>query len=712
MREFILIFGILGVICSISAIVIEWKRGHDKRIFVLLLSAVAIFVFPLAGFIMLYVANKASKEDNKTVSASSPAEESQSEPDSVAESNGSAFEYEQQAELNQEPVIYEERINAQDIIDKYNSEYGEASFMSDSIVSEIGPVNLALEHHDRFGGPYMKDFFVEELNQPAFKISRSFSAMNKRERAALMLIDVSRLLCNDNSLFFKEKMSIICSSGECEISTLYDLHQGTITETSVLFREWMNSSLSTSSVSVGKVFADLLEYAEGNDSDLADIITSQLKGGNNLFSGKDQVKDIYLAELNSERKSTDLVLGILDGKEVRFNGNGSLITIARQGSGKSQANVILNLLRYSGPSLVIDVKGECYKSTADWRRKNIGPVYRFAPLERDNCDSYNILDFVNNDLEYVWDEAKSLSNNLIPESKSDDPYWDNLAKELIGLAIAYCVLNVEIRNPNMQDVLDVLSSNKSEWEEFIAFCKGERLPVPRAMSRSIKVFEDFEAKQLSSVKSVVMSHLHYWQLPSIEKSTESSDFSHEVFRDGSNSTVYICVPPNKVAEYSNLLRAMLNQLLGGLLEELPDPHQINTLCFLDEFAQLGPMPAIEKTLNLGRQYNVQLWMFVQNTGLLTNVTSDPDNYLESCQVKAFMNPTFQIAKDLSEEIGFTDGIIDGERKPIISPQKLSSEEFEDKIIAISAGVKPIVMDKMFAYKVYPEAQNAKDEEYA
>lgn len=48
-----------------------------------------------------------------------------------------------------------------------------------------------------------------------------------------------------------------------------------------------------------------------------------------------------------------------------------------------------------------------------------------------------------------------------------------------------------------------------------------------------------------------------------------------------------------------------------------------------------------------------------------------------------------------------DGIIDGERKHIISPQKLCSKKFEDKAIAISTGVKPIVKDKMFAYKVYP-----------
>ena len=55
-------------------------------------------------------------------------------------------------------------------------------------------------------------------------------------------------------------------------------------------------------------------------------------------------------------KSTDL---------ITYSGDGHLITFAPTGTGKTSSSVITNALRHPGQLIVLDIKGEVYKATAD-----------------------------------------------------------------------------------------------------------------------------------------------------------------------------------------------------------------------------------------------------------------------------------------------------------------------------------------------------------
>ena len=86
-----------------------------------------------------------------------------------------------------------------------------------------------------------------------------------------------------------------------------------------------------------------------------------------------------------------------DGTPLTYSGDGSIVTIAPPGSGKTQCNVFPNLLTWTGPAVVLDISGDIYEHTAVWREKNIGPVYKFSPLEPEASHKYNPLTFVRHD---------------------------------------------------------------------------------------------------------------------------------------------------------------------------------------------------------------------------------------------------------------------------------------------------------------------------
>ena len=120
-------------------------------------------------------------------------------------------------------------------------------------------------------------------------------------------------------------------------------------------------------------------------------------------------------------------LGVLDGSDevLCYAGEGSLITIAPPGSGKTQCFVLPNMLTWPGPAVVLDVKGEIYAATSAWRAKNVGPVFRFSPLDPANSHCYNPLVFVRADPEYLWEDSRFLADMMLVPSGAADPFWES-----------------------------------------------------------------------------------------------------------------------------------------------------------------------------------------------------------------------------------------------------------------------------------------------
>ncbi|MDZ4791049.1 MAG: type IV secretory system conjugative DNA transfer family protein [Hyphomicrobiales bacterium] len=122
-----------------------------------------------------------------------------------------------------------------------------------------------------------------------------------------------------------------------------------------------------------------------------------------------------------------------DRGPVYFSGDESLITIAGPGTGKSQVQVMRNLLTYPGSAFVLDVKGELWETTAAHRQAHFGPVYRFAQTDpAGNTHAYNPFDFVSNDPTQAAVDCELIAAQIIPpNSNAKDPFWDNRGRDFL-----------------------------------------------------------------------------------------------------------------------------------------------------------------------------------------------------------------------------------------------------------------------------------------
>ena len=387
-----------------------------------------------------------------------------------------------------------------------------------------------------------------------------------------------------------------------------------------------------------------------------------------------------------------------DGSPLSYSGDGSMVTIAPPGSGKTQCNVFPNLLTWPGPAVVLDVSGDIYEHTAAWRERNVGPVYKFSPLEPEASHKYNPLAFVRSDPDYIWEDSRLLAEMMIVPSLSADPFWENEARTVLTAAIAYACYSGPPEQRPMHSVLDVLFGGEA-WERMML---GLRLAVDvRVMTQHATSLSSMNEKTLSSVLQTARSSLGAWAGERVARATAASDWSPNDLRSGRNPTVYIYIRPNEVEAYLSLLRVFIGQhirmLTGGTV---PPPGSPPILFMLDELPRLRNMPPVDEALNIGRKYGLRLWMFAQSVGQLQTAYDNADGMLGSCAVRIFMNPTGAdgLAEKISEELGYVESLQDNSRRRLVEAAELAGPAYRDRQIVIASGAKPVIVNKPFAYQ--------------
>jgi type IV secretion system protein VirD4 len=387
-----------------------------------------------------------------------------------------------------------------------------------------------------------------------------------------------------------------------------------------------------------------------------------------------------------------------DGAPLSYSGDGSMATIAPPGSGKTQCNVFPNLLSWPGPAVVLDISGDIYEHTAAWREQNVGPVYKFSPLEPETSHKYNPLTFVRSDPDYIWEDSRLLAEMMIVPSLSSDPFWENEARTVLTAAIAHVCYSGPPEDRPMHAVLDILFGGPA-WEEMIV---GLQLAIDvRVMTQHATSLASMNEKTLSSVLQTARSSLGAWTGERIARATAASDWSPYDLRDGSNPTIYIYIRPNEVEAYLSLLRVFIGQhirmLTGGAV---PPPGSPPILFMLDELPRLRNMPPVDEALNIGRKYGLRLWMFAQSVGQLQTAYENADGMLGSCAVRIYMNLSGAdgLAERISEELGYVDSLRDNSRRRLVEAADLAGPTYRDRQIVIANGAKPVAVRKDFAYQ--------------
>lgn len=445
-------------------------------------------------------------------------------------------------------------------------------------------------------------------------------------------------------------------------------------------------------------------------------------GGGESWASLDDLRKASLIHQNDALPLDTLYLGLFplgreNEPEIRFGGEGHLLTIAPTGAGKGQRYILPNTFKYNGPLLCVDPKGENYRENA-WRRDLHGRVFKFAPFD-DDTDCFNPLDFING-----WEEARVLTDLLIIPSGRGEPFWDISAQSLVRGLIMFVKTTREPALQNLREVCRLLSPSPSEREEMLDQMRA--LGDERFLELANEI-EDMSENLRKSVYAVANSHMQPWRDERIEAATSTSHEKWDpgriyeemdleerwargtdepvgprmedgVLHRGSSASVFLILPPSEIASYGAVLRVILGLHIMKIQkaaakiqaeEKKGFRAQRSVLFLLDELPLLGYMGILENAVAVARSAGIKLWFFAQDMAQLQQTYPKWESIVSNCKVQIFFKPgDLGTAEYLSRRLGVRKDIFGGQ-SPLASPQQLMGADFEDKVVILKSGAKPI-----------------------
>lgn len=366
---------------------------------------------------------------------------------------------------------------------------------------------------------------------------------------------------------------------------------------------------------------------------------------------------------------------------ILYKGGGHLLTIAPTGAGKGVSAIIPALLQHQGSVIVIDPKGENFAVTARRRREMGQRVVLLDPFEiTDGAkrDSFNPLDLVNPSSPAAVDEAAILGEMIAPHTNTNDPFWENRARQLITGLILHVLQG---RPPILRNLSEVryLVNQSSDDIDFTA--KEMRRSKSEEVRMMASIIDTAESRVRSSIVSTAQQQMEFMRGPLVSTAMSRSTFPLEEVTSGESLSIYLVIPPDKLDSHRQLVRLWVGALMVLLLRRRRPPVQ-NTLFVLDEAAQLGPLRQLRQAITLLRGYGLQTWSFWQDLNQIAFLYPDSwETMLNNCRViQAFGFTNLHMTRQLADRMGYPD-----------SRELLSLDA--DEMLLMIAGDEPVVAQR-------------------
>lgn len=343
------------------------------------------------------------------------------------------------------------------------------------------------------------------------------------------------------------------------------------------------------------------------------IITTPLlvhfgpKGDDQAHGSARFAKRKELADLGDP---SGIIIGRDDkGRLLRYSGAAHLLTMAPTRTGKGVGAIIPNLLTAGRSVLCVDPKGENARVTAR-QREAFGPVFCLDPFDisGQKCAASNPLDDLDPSGPDAAEDAATLADALVfdPPGEGGDAHWNEEAKALISGVLLYVAAAAPIGHRHLGTVREYLTLGPDDFAKLLGRMVEAGGLIARAANRHMSKSD----KEASGVLSAAQRHTHFLDSPRMVQVLRQSDFRWSDLK-AENVSVFLCLPPDRLATYSRWLRLVVGQALQGLARE-PEKPASPVLFLLDEFAALGNLSAVERAMGLMAGYGVQLWPIFQD----------------------------------------------------------------------------------------------------
>jgi type IV secretory pathway TraG/TraD family ATPase VirD4 len=319
-------------------------------------------------------------------------------------------------------------------------------------------------------------------------------------------------------------------------------------------------------------------------------------------------------------------LGTWKGRPLHESSGGHVALFGPPRSWKSTGCIMPTIRQHKGSVVVNDLRGELYRETHE-SRETLGPVFRFAPEDKDSA-CLNILDSVAWQTDEEFSDVHRLVEHLIPQASDEhSPFRVHAIPLLLALTI-YAHRQGEGHLPGVKAWMDDPAIDlDTKLETLLAFSHDHVQAGARGLL-------SLSPNMRYLAWGMVSSALTVFANPRVRHHTMTSDVLFDDLLYGSAPvSLYLCFKLKNIHHMAPLFSTIVDTMVA-VLADPPSPPTHRMLLCLDEAANLGRLPQLEQAVSYLQGSGTTVLLAFQNLAQVHQRYGEQSPLLASigCQV--------------------------------------------------------------------------------
>ena len=347
-----------------------------------------------------------------------------------------------------------------------------------------------------------------------------------------------------------------------------------------------------------------------------------------------------------------------DPKNAR---NKNVLVVGGSGSGKTRFWLKPNLLQCHSSYVVTDPKGTIVLECGNAMLKNSYKVRILNTINFKKSMHYNPFAYVHSEKD-ILKLVTTLMTNTKGEGSGGDSFWEKSERLLLTALIAYLHYEAPVEEQNFATLLEMLNTMQvlEDDEEYqnpvdLLFEELAKKKPNSFAGRQYKLYKLAAGKTAKSILISCGARLAPFDIQELRDLTMYDELQLDTL--GDKKTALFLIMSDTDSTFNFLISMVYTQLFNLLCDKADDVYggklPIHVRCLIDECANIGQIPNLEKLVATIRSREISACLVLQARSQLKAIYKDnADTIVGNMDSQIFLGgsePT--TLKDLSEMLG-------------------------------------------------------------
>jgi type IV secretion system protein VirD4 len=347
-----------------------------------------------------------------------------------------------------------------------------------------------------------------------------------------------------------------------------------------------------------------------------------------------------------------------DPKNAR---NKNVLVVGGSGSGKTRFWLKPNLLQCHSSYVVTDPKGSIVVECGNALLKNGYKLKILNTINFKKSMHYNPFSYVHSEKD-ILKLVTTLMTNTKGEGSGGDPFWEKSERLLLTALIAYLHYEAPVEEQNFATLLEMLNTMQvlEDDEEYqnpvdLLFEDLAKKKPNSFAGRQYKLYKLAAGKTAKSILISCGARLAPFDIQELRDLTMYDELQLDTL--GDKKTALFLIMSDTDSTFNFLISMVYTQLFNLLCDKADDVYggklPIHVRCLIDECANIGQIPNLEKLVATIRSREISACLVLQAKSQLKAIYKDnADTIIGNMDSQIFLGGSEPgTLKDLSEMLG-------------------------------------------------------------